>query len=280
MGTGQNYDYPRDRESGWSHHLNGVTHDEKSWYITQQHRLWKFPVEWDLNNSISGTAFPSTGIPTGHDHFGDLDFYEGHLYVAMEKSEGAPLPPGVAVFDTNLVFIGWAPLQYQAEASWCAINPLTGLLYSSNFYLDKPIHCALHVHRPIITETEFKLEFVDVFPLFEVAGGPRLMARVQGGAFSERGHLYLVVDDGTGIVGFDMLRGRQSAYIYVDYKPSKKEELEGITIWDLDNGVAPNIIGQIHLLMIDTFTAPFGLDVDDLYFKHYQVAHLDEKGKI
>jgi hypothetical protein len=74
-----------------------------------------------------------------------------------------------------------------------------------------------------------------------------MMSHIQAGAFSPRGHLYLVVDDGTGIVAFDTFTGRQFEHIKVDYTPDTGlnfEELEGITIWDLDGGQAPKIRGQ------------------------------------
>lgn len=41
-------DFPKDSEPGWSDELNGVTHDEKNWYFSQNPSggpcLWKFPV--------------------------------------------------------------------------------------------------------------------------------------------------------------------------------------------------------------------------------------------
>ena len=43
---------------------------------------------------------------------------------------------------------------------------------------------------------------------------------------------------------------------------------EGIDIWDLDSALAPNISGQIHVIMIDNA----GADHDDFYFKHYAVS--------
>jgi hypothetical protein len=41
------------------------------------------------------------------------------------------------------------------------------------------------------------------FPLFDEGGFPMLLRRVQGGVFSERGHLYLLNDTGIVILGFD-----------------------------------------------------------------------------
>jgi len=36
-------DYPKDREPGWSADLQGVTHDEANWFISQTKELWNFP---------------------------------------------------------------------------------------------------------------------------------------------------------------------------------------------------------------------------------------------
>jgi hypothetical protein len=107
-------------------------------------------------------------------------------------------------------------------------------------------------------------------------GNPLVLDRIQGGAFSSKGHLYLVMDvAGHGVKGFDVRSGRQYANIPVNYDPSwgSWEELEGIDIWDLDGGAAPGINGQIHVLMLDND----GPSADDLFFKHYSVSNAGEK---
>jgi len=43
------------------------------------------------------------------------------------------------------------------------------------------------------------------------------------------------------------------------------EEPEGMTIWDLDDGRAPGIRGQLHVLLVDNDS----LDAGDVYLKHY-----------
>lgn len=102
--------------------------------------------------------------------------------------------------------------------------------------------------------------------------------RIQGGAFSPKGHLYLVMDvAGHGVKGFEVRSGRQYANIPVNFDPSwdTQEELEGIDIWDLDNGAAPGVNGQIHVLMLDN-----DLGSDELFFKHYSVTNAGEKGNL
>jgi hypothetical protein len=47
---------------------------------------------------------------------------------------------------------------------------------------------------------------------------------------------------------------------------SNREEPEGITFWDLDKGNAPEISGQLHVLMVDQEASD---DDDSVYLKHY-----------
>jgi hypothetical protein len=48
------------------------------------------------------------------------------------------------------------------------------------------------------------------------------------------------------------------------------EEPEGITIWDLGDGRAPRITGQLHVLLLDNEV------YDDIYLKHYtHTIHVD-----
>jgi hypothetical protein len=42
------------------------------------------------------------------------------------------------------------------------------------------------------------------------------------------------------------------------------EEPEGLTLWDLDDGRAPNIHGQLHVLLLDNDDS-----ADEVYIKHY-----------
>lgn len=285
-----NHDYPKDKSPGWTNKLNGVTHDHDHWYFAQEDKLRKVHVTHDLNNLIDGWV----GIPVeGYNHFGDIDFYEGLIYVPMEGHK-AGLPAAVAIFDQNLQFKGSALLTAQGGSGpWCAVNPLNGLLYSSVFN-DEPSKIRLQVYQRSFT-ARFELKHVGTMDLFDEVGQPLIFGGLQGAVFSKQGHFYLVVDtveksadDPThrGIMGFDMITGRRIVHTLVDYRPWKHfpaigwvkiQELEGITIWeDVDAAGAPGITGQLHLIMIDKD----GHNDDDLYFKHYEVADPLDRGKI
>jgi hypothetical protein len=80
-----------------------------------------------------------------------------------------------------------------------------------------------------------------------------------------------------GIHVFDLSTGTRiqrstNGYGYFNYEfhpglPSS-EEPEGITIWDLDDGRAPGIRGQLHVLLLDNDDPSYD-EPDDVYMKHY-----------
>jgi len=274
--------YPSDREPGWSNSLQGVTNDGENWFFAQQHRLWKFPLSHDLNGSVSvsnpGTGIISTEIPSflksqGYDHYGDLDFYQGYLFVPLEQMKGN-IPSKIVVFEAaSLSFVTCSNLIYPKICGWCAIDPSTGFLYSSDF-LDVN---SLFVYRQEINGNKLYLEYKFSLTLFDENMQQITIQHVQGGVFSRKtGLLYLVSDAGEddgGIMIFDVRTGKIVTHIKVNYDPKNwlgwtNEELEGITIWDLDTIEAPNIKGQLHLIMIDHR----GTGDPDLYFKHFRVA--------
>jgi hypothetical protein len=288
--TNSNADYPSDREPGWSDELQGVTHDRTTWFFTQEHTVWMFPLSHDLSDEVIATdrSYSSTSLGiNGDTHLGDCDYYQGRLYIPIERGLPRVLAATVGSSSLHVGPRDIAPLAAQAappsEAPWCAVNPLNGLLYSS--YFDIAADQGLLVYKPLHSAIGFTLDFVGNFTLHDENGATMSVNRVQGGAFSPRGHLYLVSDEPSGgILAFDMLTGRIVHRIPVDYQPFadillygtvRKEELEGITIWDLDPGYVPGISGQLHLIMIDNY----GSGDDDLYFKHFAV-NAEDRDKV
>jgi len=251
-------EYPFKSSPGYTHRLQGVAHDSSHWYMTNRAVLRKIPVQRDLG--APATSSISVGIPrqlAAYNHMGDLDYYDGRLYVPLEGSA-----PAIGVFDADLHYVTHALLPNAEDAPWCAINPVDGHLYTSSFH-----NSVVRKHRMTWSGNTLTLTQVASITLRDSAGEPLNLDRVQGGVFSARGHLYLVSDvAGQGIKGFDLETGRQQASIPVQFK-RPHEELEGIDIWDLDSGQVPGINGQIHLQMV----VHHWLSDDDFYFKHYQV---------
>ena len=251
-------EYPFKSSPGYTNKLQGVAHDSSHWYMTNKVKLRKIPVRCDLGDPAACSA--SVGIPwqlRAYNHLGDLDYYDGRLYVPLEGSA-----PAIGVFDADLKYISHALLPSATDAPWCAINPVNGHLYTSSF-----LASVVREHRMTWSGNNLTLTYVASIALRDNAGKPLSLDRVQGGAFSARGHLYLVSDvAGHGIKGFDLETGRQQVSIPVQFN-GHHEELEGIDIWDLDGGQAPGINGQIHLQVIDHHW----LSDDDFCFEHYQV---------
>jgi len=156
------------------------------------------------------------------------------------------------------------------HSPWCAISPFDGLLYTSAFSWVR----ALQAFRYEFREGQLHLTFDHELPLRDEYGEPMRFDRVQGGAFSQKsGLFYLANDEGTGdsggIFAFDARSGLKVGRIWIDYSRASWQELEGITVWDLDGGSAPGVAGQIHLTMISNDYAGDG--VDDLWIKHHRV---------
>jgi hypothetical protein len=281
--VGAPYDYPSDSTLAWSAIVQGVAHDDDNWYMASQYGLWKLPVDHPLDDHdtswMRNVPIPPALWSAGYNHFGDPEFSGGGLYVPLEGSG----PPQVLVYDSNLNLIANAELSPTGatnEAPWLAIDPGTGLLYTSNFEIrpDNPIR----VYRPRfgfgVGRALLYLDYVGNFVVRDEAGTPIYVRDVQGGAFSPSGHLYLVSDVSGTVMGFDA-SGRRRSTLAVDYTGwHSREELEGLTFWDLDSGRAPNIRGQLHLTMAkrDFTSLTFG----SVYFKHYQLANPSEKSRL
>jgi hypothetical protein len=251
-------EYPFKSSPGYSHKLQGVAHSPSHWYMTNRSELWKIPRGRDL-----GAAAPwsiSAGIPRqlrGYNHLGDLDYYDGRLYVPLEGSA-----PAIGVFDADLDYIALALLPNATDAPWCAINPVDGHLYASSFRAS-----AVRKYRMTWNGDSLSLVQVASVALRDRAGRPLTLARVQGGVFSATGHLYLVSDvPGHGIEAFDLETGRQQVEIPVEFDGGH-EELEGIDIWDLDGGQVPGVDGQIHVQLLHHH---WWKD-DEFSFVHYRV---------
>jgi hypothetical protein len=270
-----NYEYPRDATPGWGESAQGVTHDGAFWYISQEKAVWRIPRGRDLAREVAGDT-PHVGIPDeigdqGGNHFGDLDWHEGRLYVPLEGAAGAQ----VVVFEApSLEYepMFSASLAQGESAPWCAIDPRSGILFSSRFDIDEN---GLYAYQIDVSEDNgVEVTLLGRFPLFDESGAPMRLTRAQGAVFSDMGHLYLATDAPTGVLGFDMCTGRLVRRIGVDYQPQKHigvttyQEVEGLTLWDLDDGGAPNIGGQLHVIVVDN--AP--LSEDRIYFKHYEAA--------
>jgi hypothetical protein len=289
--TAQNGDYPKDRSANILSRCQGVTHDDLYWYFSTAERLYRFPVDVDLNKitdneSLHFGAIPANLSGEGYDHLGALCFHQdpgdknGYLYVPLEHTNKEK-PSHLLVYDRDQNFICSTPFAVQgADGPWCAVHPANGYVYSSAFGDDTshdPFSMFVYERQLVRNRwgdiTDIHLRFVDRFPLYDEDGAPVTLNNVQGGAFSPlpHCHLYLSVDvDGGGLMGFDTVTGRRTIHTDVECHRTKNigpktvqwQELEGLTVWNLDGRNAPGIQGQLHLVMTE--------HNDVWFFKHFE----------
>jgi hypothetical protein len=264
-------DYPQESAPGWSNNVQGVAISGSHWFFTQDEGIWRIPVTHDLDEDVDEDRFVHVRVPSPFSeadspHLGDPDHFEDFLFVPLEGWQ----PRQILMFrDSNLQFIGAAPVSEQSDAPWCAINPRNRMLYSSHFDTD---HLNVYKLSLIANTTDgvvgLELEFQYNFELKDSDGSRLLLHRVQGGAFSPSGHLYLISDVGEGgLLGFDMTTGRKMFHRTKNSLPTDVE-MEGIAIFDADAGSAPHIGGQIHIVWLEDEA----LGDDDVYFSHLRVA--------
>jgi hypothetical protein len=127
-------------------------------------------------------------------------------------------------FDDQILFDEGGPLGH--DGSWCAVNPVDGKLYMSRSDADPLI---LYAFDP------WTWSLLGSMEIRNADGSALALPRVQGGVFSPNGHLYLTDSEEENIYLIDMLARRVAQTIAV----ANNHELEGLTILDLDQVVAP-----------------------------------------
>jgi hypothetical protein len=283
-------DYPSDRSMEFSNGLQGVTNDGTHWYFTSTHRAYVFPfsdeqiariakkhVTSDLNNEP--TYYGNPYSPT-HRHFGDLDHHAGTLYVALEVDDGTGTHNAIGRFRaSDLAYYPSMPIPTGSPQRtggtfpWLARNPYDGRWYSSKHYGANELYM-----YTILGDT---VTYRGAIPL------SKTLDKVQGGVFSANGRLYLSTNSkASGAVNVVELIYDSTIYwdppnrgvvlgvgdLTWDPDSDTEDEIEGITIWNLDDGRAPGVRGQIHVLMIQQEEN----SNDDWYFKHMRANPIGE----
>jgi hypothetical protein len=259
--------YPRDSELGAveSEEMQGVAHDPigNYWYLASRGQLAKVPVSADLrapSSLITASRFQG-------DHFGDPDFdvASGRLYVPNYDG-----PMGfMEIYDRNLTYLGYVLGPY-GGAGWVAINPLNGLLYTSRSLFQLDVY---DPNVPYAKNMNYLYSISLPRSAYKAASGiyddgwwNEADKWVQGGAFDTNGEFYFVVDHGnddnsvaTGVYTFqlDARTSKLLKFVNIKYPAglfgSRRGELEGITIWDLDavSGRHPMVANKIHVVRLN-----------------------------
>jgi hypothetical protein len=273
-------------EPGWHENVQGLAHDNNNWFITQTLDLWKIPVTHDLKSvspSDPGVRrirlgdVPQLGVED-YNHFGDPSYYEfrGQGYILMPVEGGKH--PAIAVFRADdLGYVDHAYLQEQSKAGWCAVDS-QGNVYSSNGTITSVNKYGVQWDL-LHNNGTLELAPLTSIDLLDETGVTVTIEQMQGGEISPSGELlYLVAGyydhnrPSDGIHVFDLSTGRRvqrstngSGYFNYEVHQGYNEEPEGLTIWDLDDGRAPGIRGQLHVLLLDNDV----FEADNIYMKHY-----------
>lgn len=287
-------DFPRwakhEREfanRGWTNECNGVATDGRSWFFTSNQEPRQDGITGGIpvpGGTLAGQLWPTRqpgvfqtddeGTVVRHHHIerslaghvGDLDLFEGRLYVALEK------PTGLLVLDSDLNRLAHHRIHTPDghTFAWCSIHPWNRLLYTCDWE-DADTAYAFDPH------TAQRRRDADI-PL------GRTIDRVQGGAFSPAGHLFLASDDESqldldtgnprqpvsvvpghpGIHAYSAATGDYLGHlpVEVDHGLPTAEEIEGICFGPRRLGGADRVI---HLVLLD-MDFPSG---DDIILKSY-----------
>ena len=273
--------YPNGKETPWSNKCQGVTHDTEHWYITQTLQIWKIPAAADLDFNKKILEAQVLPLPehlqkSGYNHFGDMDYWEGYLFISLEN-KSKKKPPTVVLWDAkNFIYCSDAklPTPGKKDIPWCAIHPLEGTLFTSDFKCKGELY---EYDFSISKNKKLELNFLRKRILKDQQGLPMRIKRVQGGVFSKKNKLLYLSSDGNnqgGIYIFETEHYTLVEHIRVPYDPGfpNIQEVEGITLWDWDtpakDGIkrSDKIKGQLHLIILDN-----DLCNDDIYFKHFRV---------
>ena len=293
------YQYPKDREMGWSHEINGVCHDENNWFFTQDGNLWKFPITHDIN-SVCNAPDAAKGILMVQEklHFGDIDHYKGYIFVPVSDNVSIRIYRA-----SDLSFVTEQIIKREdgnkfTSIGWVAINPINGYLYTSDKIASSVTtgnKSRIHIYKIGDLSKGNPLSFYSTITLCDFGRQVLEREHMQGGCFDNDNHLHIVngfvtMHNGRAVSwanssgGISVFRvnpypeqGSVENVYRLDASNQKNgfryqfngagDEPEGITYWDLDKDRrAPGMEGTLHAIMQNTI----GSGATDFFFKHYR----------
>lgn len=218
--------FPENLSRGIYDNMQGITHDDDHWYISQKKAtykgrlnhaamLYKFDASDNLNN---GHPVISKKIEGYGNHPGDITYFKRgggeYIFVPMYKSGEGPTTSRILVFrasDLGLVVASNRSLTINGP-SWVALDP-SGRLYHNNHNIEPKLGKRIQVYdvdwNKIANKDRSFLTHLREFPLYREDGTefatielPLLpgIARItkneldaqQGAAFSPNGNLFFM----------------------------------------------------------------------------------------
>ncbi len=264
--------------SALSEEAQGATTDGARWYVCSNNTKQVVAFDGAAHRVAAYTPNPTViagmwedagaprlfGAPLLNPHFGAPAHHQGWIHVPVQN------PHGVWRIRVDGGEQAWAKASYPLPDDdlfpWCAVNPVTGVLYTCNFRRPHEILAydrLTLVHRP--TENiAIQTISVDVPPF----GTLSLPDHVQGGVFTNRGRLILVCSDGNAVFCFSALNGHLFGAKKLGDFSSSGSEVESVTLRRWRFG---EIAAQVHILELDNDWP----DKDDFYVHSFRVPEPD-----
>lgn len=140
-------------DGDFSNDVDGVTHDETTWYFSRSEQAMTHPLSWHpvwgqlarapVGANIEDESQWDPSMPhepdpwraTGLVHYGDITFARdrktdiGHIFVPIEGDLDSSYGFGIGVFNTLLQPLGLVRISGRSGCAWIAFNPRDQLFY-------------------------------------------------------------------------------------------------------------------------------------------------------
>jgi hypothetical protein len=273
------------RDDDWTDEIQGVAWDGSHWIFSananqdkpghNDKAIYSFKGgatladdAWASMVKYKDVPHPISGLHESDDHWGQVTFFEGSIFVAHFWEGGQKPNANVVVFDDAdgmVSYNRWIELDLptsptdgrHARAEFQAINPWDGLFYTC--FGDGDIH-EFFMHDP--ESGNWTGKTLKLNPP---------VTQVQGACFSPNGHLYISTnaplpsdDDYQTIRYYSPLNGHQFGVIPVladQHLPD--QELEGLCFANVT--VPDGQPAQIHAVLLENHD----LAIDNIFFKSF-----------
>ena len=239
------YTVGRKIKSPLANNIQGITHNNKHWFISNIDHIYKFPISIKFNketfNQTNLTRFQHVTLPKhlvklGYHHFGGITMYKGYLVVALERIK----PMKLLFYDSDTFEL---KKQYDVpfeldSLSWVASDDQFIYFSENRINIKKPLY-----KLELDSNTLQKLQL----------SGISSIKKIQGGTIDKRqGILYLASDNGRrngGLYKINLSSYKASKILGICYTPYFPiyEEIEGLTIKPYKNGSKT----EIYMLLLN-----------------------------
>ncbi|MFZ0257539.1 MAG: hypothetical protein WAN46_18290 [Gammaproteobacteria bacterium] len=286
--------YPDNEETSYSgeyeNNVQGITHDSSNWFISQTSDLWKIPHQHDLLHVNDSKQYPGvihrrlsdivSRMSPGYWHLGDISHFLRYVIAPIEGNcpnppSNCPVPHAIVLLKADdLRYVSHAVLPKYKSLGWVAVNPEGYIYVSNDFTADLD---AYQVNWSEIPKKQLRLRPAGVLRLLDENGAALQLGHVQGGVFSESGHLLYMLsgihnehEANEGVNVFDTKTRKRVGRLHYPFSPggTSQDEPEGITVWDIAR-FAPGVGGQLHVGMVDNDSGWIWSDDDDFTLYHY-----------